>query len=96
MAAPPAARRPSFAIGGFTQDDLSVITMLAASVVSAVVVAYVRDHFRIAIALSLAGYSLAAVYAFMGAPNVTVVARGVVVKNPDDGSATRLRLCDHL
>lgn len=64
----------SFATGGFTRDDLPVITMLVASVVSAVVVAIVRDHFRIAIGLSLAGYSLAAVYAFMGAPNVTVVA----------------------
>lgn len=64
----------SFEIGGFAQDDLPVITMLVAAAVSAIVVAVVRDHFRIAIALSLAGYSLAAVYAFMGAPNVTVVA----------------------
>lgn len=64
----------SFTVGEFTQDDLPVITMLVAAVVGAIVVAIVRDHFRIAISLSLAGYSLAAVYAFMGAPNVTVVA----------------------
>jgi multicomponent Na+:H+ antiporter subunit A len=64
----------SFAIGGFSRDDFPVVAMLVAAAVSAVVVAIVRDHFRIAIGLSLAGYSLAAVYAFMGAPNVTVVA----------------------
>jgi multicomponent Na+:H+ antiporter subunit A len=64
----------SFEIGGFEQGDLPVIAMLVAAVVSAIVVAFVRDHFRIAIGLSLAGYSLAAIYALMGAPNVTVVA----------------------
>jgi multicomponent Na+:H+ antiporter subunit A len=64
----------SFAVGAVSGDDFPVIAMLVAAAVSAVVVAIVRDHFRIAIGLSLAGYSLAAVYAFMGAPNVTVVA----------------------
>lgn len=64
----------SFEIGPMGWDDLPVITMMVASVVSALVVAVVRDHFRLAIGLSSVGYSLAAVYAFMGAPNVTVVA----------------------
>lgn len=64
----------SFEVGGLSRDNMPVITMLVAATVSAFVVAIVRDHFRIAIALSLAGYSLAAVYAFMSAPNVTVVA----------------------
>jgi multicomponent Na+:H+ antiporter subunit A len=64
----------SFAIGALSTDDIPIIAMLVASAVSALVVVVVRDHFRIAIGLSSVGYSLAAVYAFMGAPNVTVVA----------------------
>jgi multicomponent Na+:H+ antiporter subunit A len=64
----------SFEIGAISQDDIPIIAMLIASAVSAFVVVVVRDHFRIAIGLSSVGYSLAAVYAFMGAPNVTVVA----------------------
>src|SRR5699024_6462963 len=34
----------------------------------------VRDHFRIAIGLSSVGFTLAGVYAFMSAPDVTLVA----------------------
>lgn len=66
--------RGSFAVGDIGSDDLPLITMMVASIVSAVVVVLVRDHFRIAIGLSSVGYSLAGVYAFMGAPDVTMVA----------------------
>jgi multicomponent Na+:H+ antiporter subunit A len=64
----------AFAIGSVGRDDIPLITMMAASVVSAIVVTLVRDHFRLAIGLSSVGFSLAAVYAFMSAPNVTLVA----------------------
>ncbi len=64
----------SFEIGGIGQDDVPLVTMLIASVLSALVVTLVRDHFRIAIGLSSVGYTLAGSYAFMNAPDVTLVA----------------------
>lgn len=64
----------SFEIGTVTASDIPLVTMLVASLVSAFVVVLVRDHFRIAIGLSSVGFSLAGVYAFMGAPDVTMVA----------------------
>lgn len=64
----------SFEIGSAGRDDIALVLMITASVVSAFVVTMVRDHFRIAIGLSSVGFSLAGVYAFMGAPNVTIVA----------------------
>lgn len=64
----------AFRVGDISPDEIPVITMFIAIIVSAVVVCVSRDHFRISIALSSAGFSLAAVYAFIGAPDVTVVA----------------------
>lgn len=64
----------SFEIGPLGQDDFVLIIMLVAAVVSGFVAMTLRDHLRLAIGLSSVGYSLAGVYAFMGAPNVTVVA----------------------
>lgn len=64
----------SFEIGPFGQDDFTLIIMLTAAVVSGFVVMTLRDHLRLAIGLSSVGFSLAGVYAFMGAPNVTLVA----------------------
>jgi multicomponent Na+:H+ antiporter subunit A len=64
----------SFEIGSIGRDDIPLIVTLVASLVSAFVVVLVRDHFRIAIGLSSVGFSLAGVYAFMGAPDVTLVA----------------------
>ena len=64
----------AFFLGSVSRGDLPLVMMLAASVVSAIVVAVVRDHFRIALGLSSVGFSLATVYAFMGAADVTLVA----------------------
>lgn len=64
----------SFEIGALGQNDFTLIIMLVAAVVSGFVVMLLRDHLRLAIGLSCVGYSLAGVYAFMGAPNVTLVA----------------------
>ncbi|MCO5218351.1 MAG: hypothetical protein M9909_05880 [Thermomicrobiales bacterium] len=64
----------SFEIGSFEQQDFTLVIMLVAAVVSGFVVMLLRDHLRLAIGLSCVGYSLAGVWAFMGAPNVTLVA----------------------
>jgi len=66
--------RRAFELGSLSMDDLPLITMLAATLVSSFVVILVRDHFRLAIGLSSVGFSLASVYAFMDAPDVTLVA----------------------
>jgi multicomponent Na+:H+ antiporter subunit A len=64
----------SFVIGGIRQDDLPLVMMLAAAAVSAVVVTFPRDHLRLVLTLSCVGFSLAVVYAFLGAPDVALVA----------------------
>ncbi len=64
----------AFEIGPISQDDFTLIIVLVAAVISGFVVMVLRDHLRLAIGLSSVGFSLAGVYAFMGAPNVTVVA----------------------
>jgi multicomponent Na+:H+ antiporter subunit A len=64
----------SFEIGPVRQSDLTLVIMLIAAVASGLVVMTLRDHLRLAIGLSSVGFSLAGVYAFMGAPNVTLVA----------------------
>lgn len=64
----------AFALGTVRRGDIPLIAMIGASVVSALVVALVRDHFRLAISLSSVGFSLAGVYALMGAADVTLVA----------------------
>lgn len=64
----------SFEIGPLRQSDFTLIIMLIAAVVSGFVVITLRDHLKLAIGLSCVGYSLAGSYAFMGAPNVTLVA----------------------
>lgn len=64
----------SFEIGPIGQDDFTIIVMMIAAVVSGFIVMILRDHLRLAIGLSSVGFSLAGVYAFMGAPNVTLVA----------------------
>lgn len=64
----------SFMIGGFARSDVPLLMMLAAAAVSALVVTVPRDHLRLALTLSAVGYCLAVVYAFLGAPDVALVA----------------------
>lgn len=64
----------SFEIGEVVSDDLPLITMLVAALISSLIVTILRDHFKLAIGLSSVGFTLAAVWAFMDAPNVTMVA----------------------
>ena len=64
----------AFAIGDIRQQDLPVFTMLIAAMFASVAVAVPRDHLRIVITMSGVGFSLAVIYAFLGAPNVALVA----------------------
>lgn len=64
----------TFIIGDVDKGDLPVILMVVAATVSGVVVTLPRDHLRLALTLSCVGYSLAVVYAFLGSPDVALVA----------------------
>jgi multicomponent Na+:H+ antiporter subunit A len=64
----------AFTIGAIRLVDLPVLTMLVAASFAAVAVAIPRDHLRIVITMSGVGFSLAVIYAFMGAPDVALVA----------------------
>ncbi len=55
-------------------DDLLIIALLALVVIAALAVAGARAHLHLVLALSVVGFALAAVYAFIGAPDVALVA----------------------
>ncbi len=64
----------AFKIGDVSRGDVPLIMMVAAAAVSGVIVTLPRDHLRLALTLSCVGFSLAVVYAFLGAPDVALVA----------------------
>ncbi|MDQ3539246.1 MAG: DUF4040 domain-containing protein, partial [Chloroflexota bacterium] len=64
----------AFTIGAIGREDLPVITMLVAAAFAAVAVAIPRDHLQIVITMSCVGFSLAVIYALLGAPDVALVA----------------------
>lgn len=64
----------SFIIGPVERSDVPLIMMLAAAAIGSFVVTLPRDHLRLALTLSVVGFSLAVVYAFLGAPDVAMVA----------------------
>jgi multicomponent Na+:H+ antiporter subunit A len=55
-------------------DDLLIIALLALVVIAALAVAAARAHLHLVLAVSVVGFALAAVYAFVGAPDVALVA----------------------
>lgn len=63
----------SFAIGTLTWSDTPLIAGLLLVALAALVVTRQRNHLALMLALSLVGYSLAAVFAFFGAPDVALV-----------------------
>jgi multicomponent Na+:H+ antiporter subunit A len=63
-----------FAIGDISRDDLPSILMLVLAMFAAIAISIPRDHLNLALVLSCVGYSLSVLYAFMGAPNVALVA----------------------
>lgn len=64
----------AFAIGAIGREDLPLITMLVAAGFASVAVAIPRDHLQIVITMSCVGFSLAVIYALLGAPDVALVA----------------------
>jgi multicomponent Na+:H+ antiporter subunit A len=64
----------TFVVGDISDGDLPLALMVLAAAVTGVVVTIPRDHLRLALTLSCVGYSLAVVYAFLGAPDVALVA----------------------
>lgn len=64
----------AFTIGAIGREDLPVITMLVAAAFASVAVAIPRDHLQIVITMSSVGFSLAVIYALLGAPDVALVA----------------------
>lgn len=66
--------RGTFVVGAIDEDDLPLAMMVVVAAISGIVVTIPRDHLRIALTLSCVGYSLAAVYAFIGSPDVALVA----------------------
>lgn len=63
-----------FAVGKITRDDAPSILMLLLAMFAALAISLPRDHLNLALVLSCVGYSLSVLYAFMGAPNVALVA----------------------
>lgn len=63
----------AFTIGGWDRSDVPVTMMLVATAFAAIAVAIPRSHLRIVITLSCVGFSLAVIYALLGAPDVALV-----------------------
>ncbi len=63
-----------FRVGPLPGDALPLAFVISVAALSGIIVTIARDHLRIALTLSCVGYSLAVVYAFLGAPDVALVA----------------------
>jgi multicomponent Na+:H+ antiporter subunit A len=63
-----------FAIGAMGQEDIPITMMLLVTAVAAISISIPRDHLQIVLLTSCVGFGLAAIYAFMGAPDVALVA----------------------
>ena len=64
----------AYRAGEVEARDLPLLLALAAVAVAALTTTYVRRHVTLALVLSSAGYVLALLYAFFGAPDVALVA----------------------
>ncbi len=64
----------AYAVGTVALGDLPLILVLALVAIAAVAVTRPANHLTLALVLSGVGYSLAVVYAFLGGPNVALVA----------------------
>ena len=64
----------AFTMGTISRDNLPLALMLVVASGAALATAFPRDHLALALVLSGVGFSLAVVYAFLGAPNVALVA----------------------
>jgi multicomponent Na+:H+ antiporter subunit A len=68
----------AYRLGDVEVHDLPLLLALAAVAVAALTTTFTRRHVTLALVLSSVGFVLAVVYAFMGAPDVTLV--GVLVE----------------
>ena len=66
--------RGAYDVGGVATDDLPIVVLLGLAVAATVTVARDPGRLRPALALSVLGFALAAVYAVVGAPDVALVA----------------------
>ncbi len=64
----------AFEVGDWEYTDLPVATMLVVTALAAIAVAIPRGHLRIVLTMSCVGFSLAVIYALIGAPDVALVA----------------------
>jgi multicomponent Na+:H+ antiporter subunit A len=64
----------AYRVGEVGVGDLPLLLTLVAVAVAALTTAFTRRHVTLALVLSSAGFVLAMVYAFLGAPDVTLVA----------------------
>jgi multicomponent Na+:H+ antiporter subunit A len=64
----------AFLVGTVVPNDLKIILVLAVVCVAAITTAQTTNHLTAALLLSAVGFPLAAVYAFLGAPDVALVA----------------------
>jgi len=64
----------AYAVGPITIGDLPIVALLALAVTAALTAAGDRGRLRPVLALSVLGFSLAGVYALIGAPDVALVA----------------------
>ena len=64
----------TYAVGGIEAGERWLPAILIPAVVAAVAATRPRRHLRLVLSLSAAGFALAAVYAFLGAPDVALVA----------------------
>jgi multicomponent Na+:H+ antiporter subunit A len=61
-------------VGGFERDNLPLILMMALAGLAAISATFRHDHLTLSLVLSGVGFSLAGVYALLGAPDVALVA----------------------
>ncbi len=66
--------RGAFDAGGFRSEDAALALVLLATAVAAFATTRPRDHLQLVLCLSGVGFSLAVVYALLGAPDVALVA----------------------
>ncbi len=64
----------TFVAGPLTRSDIPLVIMVLAAAISGEVATFPRNNLRLVVTLSGVGYSLAVVYAFLGSPDVALVA----------------------
>ena len=64
----------AYQVGEFRAGEVPLMLVMLAVAVASLTTTFARRHVTLAVVLSSAGFALAVVYAFYGAPNVTLVA----------------------